>query len=61
MPTQTMQGSSEVVLSLLNDTLDRPQAEAGRLELEVLDFDLESLLDDTAAPPVARHTPRGTR
>ncbi|MCX7713540.1 MAG: ATP-binding protein [Chthoniobacterales bacterium] len=41
--------SSESLLSLINDILDFSKVEAGKLKLEELDFDLQSLLDDFAA------------
>jgi PAS domain S-box-containing protein len=38
--------SGESLLTLINDILDFSKIEAGKLELEVLDFDLHSLMDD---------------
>jgi PAS domain S-box-containing protein len=40
--------SGEILLSLINDILDFSKIEACKLELETLDFDLRSTLDDTA-------------
>ena len=40
--------SGEILLSLINDILDFSKIEAHKLELETLDFDLRSTLDDTA-------------
>ncbi len=40
--------SGEMLLSLINDILDFSKIEARKLELEMLDFDLHSLLKDTA-------------
>ena len=40
--------SGEMLLSLINDILDFSKVEARKLELEMLDFDLRSLLKDTA-------------
>jgi signal transduction histidine kinase/CheY-like chemotaxis protein/ABC-type uncharacterized transport system substrate-binding protein len=40
--------SSESLLCLINDILDFSKIEAGHLEMEVLNFDLLSLLDDLA-------------
>ena len=38
--------SAEALLSLINDILDFSKIEAGKLDLEILDFDLSSLMDD---------------
>jgi PAS domain S-box-containing protein len=40
--------SGEILLSLINDILDFSKIEAHKLELETLDFDLRSALDDMA-------------
>ena len=40
--------SGEMLLSLINDILDFSKIEACKLELETLDFDLRSMLKDTA-------------
>ena len=40
--------SGEMLLSLINDILDFSKIEARKLELEILDFDLRSMLKDTA-------------
>ena len=40
--------SGEMLLSLINDILDFSKIEARKLELEVLDFDLRTMLADTA-------------
>ena len=39
--------SGEILLSLINDILDFSKIEARKLELEKLDFDLRSMLDET--------------
>jgi two-component system, sensor histidine kinase and response regulator len=44
----TILRSGETLLTILNDILDFSKIEAGKLDLEVINFDLVSLLDDTA-------------
>jgi len=41
-----VQHSGESLLGLINDILDFSKIEAGKLDLEILDFDLQGLLDD---------------
>ncbi|MEI7893298.1 MAG: PAS domain S-box protein, partial [Myxococcales bacterium] len=43
---ETIRASGESLLRLINDILDFSKIEAGKLELELLDFDLQALLDD---------------
>ena len=43
---QTVKNSAESLLSVINDILDYSKVEAGMLELESLEFDLELLLHD---------------
>jgi two-component system sensor histidine kinase/response regulator len=43
---QTVRNSAESLLSVINDILDYSKVEAGMLELESLEFDLELLLHD---------------
>ena len=45
---ETVRASGESLLALTNDLLDVSKIEAGKLELESLDFDLRALLDDFA-------------
>ncbi|MBT7164118.1 MAG: response regulator, partial [Victivallales bacterium] len=51
--------SGESLLGLINDILDFSKIEAGKLELEVLDFDLGSLLDDFASALALRANDKG--
>lgn len=43
---ETVRASGEALLGVINDILDFSKIEAGKLEMEVLNFDLRSLLDD---------------
>ncbi len=51
--------SAESLLGLINDILDFSKIEAGKLELENLDFNLESLLDDFASTLALRAQDKG--
>ena len=54
---QKIQLSGQHLLGIINDILDFSKIESGKLELELVDFDLERLLGDLAqlvAEPVAR-------
>jgi len=45
---ETINSSSQALLNIINDILDFSKVEAGRLELEALEFDLSVLLEDFA-------------
>jgi len=51
--------SGESLLLLLNDILDFSKIEAGKLNLEILDFDLEVLLDDLVTSMALRAHDKG--
>ncbi len=44
---ETIQRSAQALLTLINDILDFSKVEAGRLDLDLADFDLEALVNDT--------------
>jgi PAS domain S-box-containing protein len=52
---ESVRASGEALLGLINDVLDFSKIDAGKLELEAVDFDLENLLDNlvSAAAPQA--------
>jgi signal transduction histidine kinase/DNA-binding response OmpR family regulator len=56
---QTIKSSGEFLLGIINDILDFSKIEAGKLELEILEFDLQSLLDDFAAAMALRTHHKG--
>lgn len=43
---KTVKSSGEILLSIINDILDFSKAEAGKLELEYLDFNLGQMVED---------------
>jgi len=46
---ETVRASGESLLTLINDILDFSKIEANKLDLEILNFDLQGLLEDFAA------------
>ncbi len=57
--TETIQISGAALLSLINDILDYSKIEAGRVSMEMLDFDLENLMDDIASVMALRAHEKG--
>ncbi|CCK78447.1 hybrid sensor histidine kinase/response regulator [Desulfobacula toluolica] len=45
---ETIQNSGESLLEIINDILDFSKIEAGKLELEMIDFNLEQLIEDVS-------------
>ena len=43
---QTVRNSGEALLTIINDILDFSKVEAGKLEIEEIDFDLRHIVDD---------------
>jgi PAS domain S-box-containing protein len=56
---ELVRSSGEALLSLLNDILDFSKIEARKVDLEILDFDLQALLDDFAATMALRAHDKG--
>jgi len=56
---KSIEGSGDALLVLLNDILDLSKIEAGQVELELLDFDLRSLLDGMQALWQPRYQDKG--
>ena len=57
--TEIVRTSGEALLNLINDILDFSKIEAKKLDLETLDFDLSSLLEDFAATLALRGHEKG--
>ena len=54
-----IKSSGESLLGLINDILDFSKIEAGKLDLAILDFDLQDLLDDFASSIALRSHGKG--
>ena len=56
---ESIRANGESLLGLINDILDLSKIEAGKLDLEIFDFDLQGLLDDFAAAIAVRAYNKG--
>ena len=56
---ETINNTAESLLDLLNEVLDFSKIEAGRLELEVADFSLRSVIGDAVSGFAARYHSKG--
>jgi PAS domain S-box-containing protein len=45
---ETVNRSADSLLAIINDVLDFSKVEAGKLDLEIIDFDLKALMEDVA-------------
>jgi signal transduction histidine kinase/DNA-binding response OmpR family regulator len=56
---ETVKGSADSLLSLINDILDFSKIEARKLEIDLIDFDLTSVLDETVRSLAPRAHDKG--
>ncbi|MEI6154961.1 MAG: PAS domain S-box protein, partial [Deltaproteobacteria bacterium] len=56
---ESIRANGESLLGLINDILDLSKIEAGKLDLEIIEFDLQNLLDDFAATIAVRAYNKG--
>ncbi|MBD3347310.1 MAG: response regulator [Chitinivibrionales bacterium] len=57
--TETVQASADSLLGLINDILDYSKIEAGKMDLEIIDFDLAAVLDDFTEISAYKATKKG--
>jgi signal transduction histidine kinase/DNA-binding response OmpR family regulator len=55
----TVRGSAEALLTIINDILDYSKAEAGKMELEVIDFDLREVVEQSVGLLAERARTKG--
>jgi PAS domain S-box-containing protein len=56
---EIIRSSGESLLSIINDILDFSKIEAGKLELEIIDFDLRSVVENTVEMLAVRAVEKG--
>ncbi|MCG8427853.1 MAG: response regulator, partial [Chromatiales bacterium] len=56
---QIIKRSAESLLTIINDILDFTKVEAGKLDLEIIDFDLEIILQDAGSALAVRAEEKG--
>ena len=56
---ETVRSSGEALLVIINDILDFSKIEAGKLDLEILDFNIEDLIEDIIATAALRAHNKG--
>ncbi|MBU0991125.1 MAG: response regulator [Proteobacteria bacterium] len=58
---QTINTESEALLGIINDILDFSKIEAGKLELELISFDIRTLMEDLGSGIAIRSEQKGVR
>jgi PAS domain S-box-containing protein len=56
---EVVKSCADSLLVLINDILDHSKIEAGKLQIDSIDFDLRSMVDDFAAAPAVRTKEKG--
>jgi PAS domain S-box-containing protein len=59
MYAKTIKNSGESLLTVINDILDFSKIDAGKMDIEEIDFDLRNLMDDFAATMLFRTEEKG--